>query len=71
MDAITELKNKVAAKIEAMLGQELSCEEILKLAQATTELERNEVFSKLGSSGVFGFNKPAEPAQLENVPAEA
>lgn len=70
MDAITELKNKVAAKIEAMLEQELSCEEILKLAQATTELERNEVFSKLGSSGLFGVSKAAEPAQLADAPPQ-
>ena len=64
MNSIAGLKSRVAEKIEAMLEQDLSCEEILKLAQATTELERNEVFSKLGSSGIFGFNGKKEDVQL-------
>lgn len=52
---ISQLKENVADIIDEKLKGELTCDDVLKLAQAAVELDKSDVFSAMTKAAVVGF----------------
>ena len=55
MTKLEKLKEQIMSVIRAKLKTELSCDDLLKLSQAASELERNEAFKSLSALATSGF----------------
>ena len=56
MTKVEKLKEQIATVIKSKLKEDLTCEDVLKLAQAISELERNDTFKSLTSLATCGFS---------------